>query len=139
MNKAVKVAKRLDKDIRQVTAHKKTTTAQAAPSTLSGKLLGGLGSVLGDDFSSVGGKVGDFFQKIIGFGDYEVKSNSVINALATGADPPMVHSTSDSVIVRHREYIGDVSMSTTFNTTVYPVQPALYRSFPWLSAMAQNY
>jgi len=102
-------------------------------------MLGGLGSVLGDDFASVGRKTGDFFSKILGFGDYEIKSNSIVEAVKTGSEVPLMHSESDSVVLRHREYIGDVLGTTDFATTVYAINPGLSSSFPWLSAIAQNF
>lgn len=43
------------------------------------------------------------------------------------------------VVVRHREYIGDVSSTIAFTNTTYSINPALSTTFPWLSTIAQNF
>jgi len=123
------------------TSNKRSSNVSVAtePRSVIGKLANSVGSVFGSDFGSVGGKVGDFFSGILGMGDYEVKSNSIVEGLKSGSDPPLMHSSSDSVVIRHREYIGDVSATTDFSTTTWAVNPGLCKSFPWLSALAENY
>jgi hypothetical protein len=111
------------------------------PGSGVGKLIKStLGSMgLGNTVSNVLGGAGDIFSKIMGLGDYEVKSNSVVEEIKTGHQVPVMHSSNESIIVRHREYIGDVLSATNFTTTVYPVNPGLSKTFPWLSAIAQQF
>lgn len=45
-----------------------------------------------------------------------------------------------SIVVRHTEYIADISSSTSnFNVNSYSINPGLNASFPWLSNVAANY
>jgi len=84
--------------------------------------------------------------KLAGFGDYapissSPKSNSFMSAILTNG-PPAIHSTSQrSFILRHREYLGDVTTGATaaFSSTDYPINPGLPATFPWLSTIAQNF
>lgn len=39
----------------------------------------------------------------------------------------------------HREYLGEVSLESTFKSTRYAINPGLPQSFPWLSSIAQRY
>jgi hypothetical protein len=113
--------------------------AQMPERSALGKVLGGVGSFFGKDWGKVGDTVGDAFSSVLGWGDYEVKENSVISAMSSGTDPPVMHTTADSVIIRHREYITDVLASTAFTTTTYAVNPGLRSIFPWLSNIAINF
>jgi len=67
------------------------------------------------------------------------------NNLVSGGDPiPSFAPTADgsSVVISHREYIGDVYAppgAVTFQNTAYSVNPGIERTFPWLSQIAQNY
>lgn len=44
-----------------------------------------------------------------------------------------------SLVVRHREYIGDVLSSTVFAVQKYDLNPGLDQVFPWLSRIAGQY
>jgi hypothetical protein len=46
---------------------------------------------------------------------------------------------SGGVVVKHREYIGEVVGNTTFAAQSYQVQPGLSQSFPWLAGIANNF
>lgn len=95
---------------------------------------------------SLGSKVGGFlgnaaqniFKRITGLGDYTISQNSLINNV--GASPPVFNTLSDrSTVIRHREYITDVTGSVAFNLTQYAINPGLIGTFPWLSSVANNY
>jgi hypothetical protein len=74
------------------------------------------------------------FPKIFGKGDYTM-SNTMWNA---SSQVPVMHSSSESMTLRHREYIGDVVMSgPTFTQTAYPINPGLAATFPYLSSVAE--
>lgn len=97
---------------------------------LGGPAGGALGSVLG-------GGAGSLFHHITGFGDYKVSRNSILTDSV-----PMFNSGKTCARFTHREYIGDVISSATagaFSSTVYPIQPGLVTSFPWLSIAAQGF
>jgi len=58
-----------------------------------------------------------------------------------GTSPPQViTSKSKSAIIRHREYIGDVYSSILWDSQyVFPLNPGIVTTFPWLSQIASNY
>ena len=83
-----------------------------------------------------GDKFGNFLGRITGLGDYEA---SAVDPMPN-INPPVVRNASDrSVIISHREYIGDVVTSATpgaFNLMNFMVNPGNDVVFPWLSRVA---
>ena len=121
-----------------------------------GRKIGGLfgRAALGDKLGDIGGSLIRQFvpggnlamtaanaasRVMTGQGEY------ISNNLVRGGDPiPSFVPQKDgsSVIISHREYIGDVyapPARETFQNTAYSVNPGLERTFPWLSQVAQNY
>lgn len=45
----------------------------------------------------------------------------------------------NGVTIQHREFITDIYASKNFTNTVFPINPGLASSFPWLSGAAQNF
>lgn len=78
---------------------------------------------------------GNGISKIFGLGAYKMARNSLYSS-QTGAQVPYMHSSSESIVFRHREYLGEVTSSTAFTTTQYPVNPGLSATFPYLSTIA---
>lgn len=52
---------------------------------------------------------------------------------------PKVQNTSMGVIVHHKEFLTDVLSSVAFTSQVFPLNPGLEATFPWLSRVAQNF
>jgi hypothetical protein len=77
---------------------------------------------------------GSVISKILGYGSYKIKSNSLLNG-----GPPQFGDMKNGFRVRHREYIQDIQSSTSFTTYSFPIQPGLSNLFPWLSQVAQNF
>lgn len=92
---------------------------------------GSVGSMLG---SSVGEAAGSVFRHLTGWGDYQVKSNTILhpNEIVPSFGP-------DTIRVRKREYICDITASEAFSNNNFPVNPGLDGTFPWLSSIANNY
>lgn len=44
-----------------------------------------------------------------------------------------------SIVVKHREYVRDISGSAAFSTVSLPINPGRVKTFPWLSSLARNY
>lgn len=88
--------------------------------------------------SDIGYLLGSGLSKIFGLGAYKISQNTVYNDLMKN-QVPVMHSSSESVVFRHREYIADVSSTASFTTTVYSVNPGLALTFPYLSNIAQNF
>ena len=114
-----------------------------ALSSAGGTLGGMAGSVIGGAPGAaigkfLGGKLGHLVEQITGFGDYNIQSNSIMDG---SLQPPEVVNTMNKggVIVRHREYIGDVLASTGFSLRKFTVNPGLPETFPWLAQIATAY
>lgn len=114
--------------------------------SLGGSLLGGVvggpgGAVLGAGIGQqVGAVAQDLFRNITGYGAYQVKSNTIIGAGAH--DPPMMHGAGSCVRIRHREFIRDITSSSsanTFNATSLAINPNIAAAFPWLANIAGNF
>lgn len=58
-----------------------------------------------------------------------------------GMSPPQIVNSFNegSIIVRHREYIGDVNGTVAFAKVSYDINPGIYRSFPWLAQIANAF
>jgi len=78
---------------------------------------------------------GNGISKIFGLGAYKLTRNSLYSS-QTGAQVPYMHSTSESVVFRHREYIGEVNSSVAWTTQQYQVNPGLSSTFPYLATLA---
>lgn len=78
------------------------------------------------------------FKAVTGFGDYQIQRNTLMMG---GMSPPMIVNSINrgSVIVRHREYLGDINATTAFTLHSYPLNPGQVLTFPWLSQMAGSY
>lgn len=90
-------------------------------------------------FDSLGGLITKGLSYLIsGFGDYKVNENTLLTG---GINPPeVVNSANDGgVIVRHREYLGDVNATIDFTPTRYFINPGLSSTFPWLSNIALSF
>lgn len=92
---------------------------------------------IGSQLGSVIGHGAQMLVKYItGFGDYSINNNSIMNR---GVQPPELINSKNAFIVRHREYIADVLATTGFVNTVYPINPGMASTFPWLAGIAGNF
>lgn len=81
--------------------------------------------------ADVGRKFGGAVSQIMGFGDYKISQNTVMSA-------PRFAGV-ESVRIRHREFIGDISTAVTFTNSTFPINPANRKTFPWLSGMVNSF
>lgn len=113
-----------------------------------GKALRSLGSAGGSALGAlagapmaggvVGNNLGAALSKWLGFGDYTVRTNSVVNRASTGI--PMMHKEGQSVTIRHREFIAQIRGSTGFAVqNSFVLNPGLAATFPWLSTIAGSF
>lgn len=60
-----------------------------------------------------------------------------------GTAVPEIRNSKMGIIVRHSEYLGDIftpgSVNSVFTNRVYPINPGLPGSFPWLSTIANSF
>lgn len=102
--------------------------------------LAGVGGSIG---RWLGSKADTLFNWVTGSGDYKVSNNTLLN----GNSPPAFRGGARTTIIRHREYLGDVSTgptltsgATTWNVNyTIPINAALATSFPWLALIAEEY
>ena len=118
----------------------RTLTAKKSVRTLSSKNKDeSIGHKIG---STIGGIIGHgaqaLFTKLTGFGDYTVESNSLVKG---GMSPMEIKNTSynGGVIMRHREYLAPVLATVDFTNRVYPLNPGLSGTFPWVSKPANAF
>lgn len=105
--------------------------------TMGGGALGGYAGmpVAG---AAAGNSLGAAISKWLGFGDYTVGTNSIVQKASTGI--PMMHKEGQTVTIRHREFIATVESSTTFNLSKsFQLNPGNSTTFPWLSTIANSF
>lgn len=128
-------------------AQRASGNSPAEVSTL-GKLIRQIGSLGGGTLgtyvgapaagAAAGNSLGAAISKWLGFGDYTVGTNSIVQKASTGI--PMMHKEGQTVVIRHREFIGTVSSSIGFNVqTSYVLNPGDPNTFPWLSTIANSF
>jgi len=102
-----------------------------------GKMLGGYfgAPTIG---GAAGTQLGALASKWLGFGAYRVARNSILTDSTMGV--PAMHSTGQSILVRHKEFVGTIKGSVDFKTQyALPLNPGMEGSFPWLAGVAQRY
>jgi hypothetical protein len=84
-----------------------------------------------------GGAAGGLVSQWSGNGDYKVTKNTLLSPRNQVAD---FNKSAQSIVVRHREFIGTIVGSSGF-TVQYelPINPGLPTTFPWLSGIASKY
>lgn len=116
--------------------------------TRLGAALRGLGSLGGTAIGSlvgaggagggIGRQLGAGLSKWLGSGDYALSKNSIVQRASD--DVPMMHKDGQSIVVRHKEYLGEILGSTAFTVQqTYNVNPGLSSTFPWLAAIASKF
>lgn len=129
---------------------KKKDKTQSAELTRLGyalRALGGMGGAAAGALvgqagvgSSWGNSLGAALSKWLGSGDYAVSSNSIVSRLRASDSIPMMHNDSQTIVVRHKEFLGEIKGSTTFtNQLSLPINPGVAVSFPWLSGIASKF
>jgi len=108
-----------------------SSAGRAAFQTAGGAIGTALGGPLGGALGTIGGGL---LSKIFGMGAYSVNSNSITNS-----NVPHMHSTSSNIRIRHKEFIKDITATTSFSVENFRVNPGLSDVFPFLSGIARNF
>jgi len=127
-------------------ARRQSSTSETTALGKAIRMLGGLGGgylggmygqpVLG---ASTGTGLAAQLSRWLGQGDYAVKANSLVKQTAAGTIPSM-HNNSQTIVVRHKEFITEVTGSTNFSVLrSFAINPGVKATFPWLSTVAGNY
>lgn len=143
MVKITKTRRRIVKKTKKKTT---PTILGRAFRSLGGLGGGALGSLIGmpTTGAAYGTGLGASLSKWLGSGDYSIRSNSLVNSFEKTGSIPAMHSTGQSIVVRHKEYLCDVvagtGTPTAFNIcNEFELNPGLESTFPWLSSIAQQY
>jgi len=117
---------------------KKPTPFQDVGATL-GRSVGSMFGNAGIG-SGIGRWLGQGIGSIFGSGDYTLAGPKPdYNVLVNGSQIPQFSTTHSTNIICHREYLGDITGTSAFNNTAYPLNPGMFQTFPWLSTVAQNF
>lgn len=114
-----------------------TSTPFASVGRTLGSAVGGLFGG-GETGGRIGKWLGSSIGSIFGSGDYITSGSPTYNILSNDAVPQFSTGKFQNMVC-HREYIGDVVGSTGFNNNVYPINPGIGSTFPWLNTIAAQY
>lgn len=111
------------------------------------RALGGLGGSYAGGFlgnaalgSAAGTGLGAIVSRWLGQGDYSVQSNSLMTSVRPDGTIPAMHKDGQSVIVRHKEFLGEILGSQNYTVQKrYALNPGDSATFPWLAAIAGQY
>lgn len=93
------------------------------------------GAMFGGSGATLGHMAGSGVANVLGFGDYAIRRNELLQ-IDEGLQVPTFQDLNQGVIICHREYIGDITQSTAFTLSSYPINPGQAKTFPWLSTIA---
>jgi hypothetical protein len=82
--------------------------------------------------AAVGRSAGAGVSRILGFGDYTVSKNSLTHA-------PIFGKGNNEIRIKNREFITNVTGSTSFASANYRINPGNKVMFPWLNGIASSY
>ncbi len=105
--------------------------------SLPAQLGGTIGNFFGGPMGGrLGSAVGGYFGRVTGLGAYRVNRNSLMTA---SNGPPSFGNIGSGTVLSHREFLQDITGSTGFVNTSFPLNAGLNATFPWLAAVAINY
>jgi len=133
-------ARRVKKLAKTKAATAELTRLGSALRTLGGLGGGAVGSIFGapGTGSAMGTNLGAALSRWLGSGDYTVTANSIVHKASTSV--PAMHKTDQRVIVRHKEYLGEIKSSQNFTIQqTLPLNPGVATTFPWLAAIANGF
>lgn len=138
MKKRRPLAKQLTVARRKTSEMTRLGGALRALGGLGGRFVGSLAGY-GTEGAGVGTGLGATLSRWLGSGDYTVSENTIVRQSAAGMVPAM-HKEGQTVTVRHREFITEVTGKTAFTVQrSFSINPGLANTFPWLSSVAAQY
>jgi hypothetical protein len=136
------IKKQAKRTTRRAKTNKELTILGSALRTLGG--LGGAaaGSLfgMGPAGSATGTSIGAALSKWLGAGDYALSSNSIVSKARSSDSVAMMHHGGQSIIVRHREFLGSILGSVNYHVAgTFDLNPGREETFPWLSQIARRF
>jgi hypothetical protein len=127
----------------KVAKAKSEVTALGKALRMLGGYGGGLaGGMLGQPAlgAQAGTGLGAALSRWLGQGDYALRSNSLVSSLRSDGTIPVMHRNDQTIVVRHKEYVGELRGKQLFTTQFrYPLNPGVSTTFPWLHTVASQY
>lgn len=142
--KSTKTVQKLQKELATLRLAKKNKNKKTARKQTPFRDVGGtLGKAVGSFFGaphveSIGKWLGSGIGSIFGSGDYTAMGPEPSYNIFAGQIPKF-STTRATNVVSHREYLGDITGAAAFTNTVYPLNPGVSTTFPWLSTIATCY
>lgn len=134
---------RLAQQLSKTKIKNKTQPSSKGVISKTGQILGSrIGGLFG--VGTMGGNIGKFLgngiASILGEGDYTMMGPSPsYNVLVNSSQIPKFSTSDRTNIICHREYLGDITGTSSFTNTSYPLNPGMSQTFPWLATVAQNF
>jgi hypothetical protein len=129
---------------RRKKAPNKDKILRLKPAQPAGRKVTGHGGYVTDIASKagswLGSKAGGWLEKLFGLGTYKVRKNTLMRP-TSGApnDPPTFTNSSGGTVVTHREFIQDITGTIDFTNQVFPLNPGLSLTHPWMSNVATSF
>jgi len=117
--------KQLEQQLKQLSVKPKGRRAGISNNDI-GAFVRGVGNTAGRFVTGI--------PEIFGSGSYRMNQNVLWN---TNGQVPSIHSTNESILLRHKEYVMDVSANVGSGTL--EINPGDLASFPWLSQVATSF
>lgn len=110
----------------------------------AGRKVTGHGGYVSDIASKagswLGNKAGGWLESLLGLGEYSVRKNTLMRPKSGSPnDPPTFTNSAGGTIVTHREFIQDIVATVDFNNQVFPINPGLSLTHPWVSNVATSF
>jgi len=119
----------------------KSKPKKSKPFSEVGEILGSaVGKMFNLNLSGAGRWLGSGIGQIFGSGDYTLAGPAPSsNILTNAAQIPKFSTTKATNVVCHREYLTDITSTTSFFNRTYRLNPGEDNTFPWLATIAQSY
>lgn len=96
------------------------------------------GGMFGAPGAVLGGALGSGVSNVLGFGDYAVSKNDLLQ-VHEGVPVPTFADLNQGIVICHREFIKDVIQTADFTNDVFVINPGEAKTFPWLHQVASQF
>jgi len=143
------------KNVQTQAKSSKRGNTKARPLKKSGmakRILSGAGEIIGSSFgplgsqvgSYLGGKAGELFSTITGYGTYKIHKNSFLTGMGNGTNNIPTFSPDSSLVVSSRSMMSTVKSSATssgadYQVSSYDMSPSNSAFTEWLASFASSF
>jgi len=131
------------KVVKSAVTAKEVSALGKAIRTLGMAAGGAAGGYMGNAAAggAVGHSLGAALSRWLGAGDYTIGNNTVVRqSMKAAGSIPLMHTDQQSVIIKHKEFLGEVLSSGSFTVQQsFPLNPGVSSTFPWLANIAASF